>query len=461
MSIPHVTVEQYEFFRRQEVKDALAHLKILVNPHDLSSLLRVITRPSKGIGEVTIHEILKEGSPIGLRLPDLLDKKTMQYGEPFGALLEAFETGSIVVFDVETTGLDFGRDEVIEIAGVKLNRGSPSDKLHAYLRSAALVGESKSIHGYDDRFLDEDGEHPKEVFKRFFDWCADSILVGHNVAFDLGMLEVHSSRLELEFPTRLHFDTYDIAQRLLDLKQNRLSDLAEHLNVDHSPSHRALDDARCTADVLAALMPLLRRDSRLRRSLVKKHGKVFYPLAEKVERWKAVASESRPSELLVFVLSDSGLEAFYKDKPSRMENLAQLQQVFAARDDGSLHPRTALHEMIKFAALAKNIDFLTDSDNRVPVITVHQAKGLEFDTVFIAGAVEGEFPGYLAVRDGKLKEEMRVFYVAMTRARQQLFITGFRRNGRGFSTGPSRFISMMGRENVVYEQSMTNIREEY
>jgi len=458
MSIPHVTVEQYEFFRRQEVKDALAHLKILVNPHDLSSLLRVITRPSKGIGEVTIQEILKEGSPIGLRLPDMLDKKTMQYGEPFGALLEAFETGSIVVFDVETTGLDFGRDEVIEIAGVKLNRGRPSDEFHAYLRSATLVGESKSIHSYDDRFLDEHGEDPKTVFKRFFDWCGESIQVGHNVAFDLGMLEFHSSRLDLDFPMLPHFDTYDIAQRFLDLKQNRLADLAEHLNVGSLPAHQALDDARCTADVLAALVPLLRRDSRLRRSLVKKHGKAFYPLAEKVERWKAVASTARPSELLAYVLSDSGLEAFYKDKPARMENLDQLKQVFAVRDDESLHPRAALHEVIKFAALAKNIDFLSDTDNRVPVITVHQAKGLEFDTVFIAGAVEGEFPIYLAVRDGKLKEEMRVFYVAMTRARQQLYITGFRRNGRGFSTGPSRFISMMGRENVVHEQNMPNIR---
>ena len=73
---------------------------------------------------------------------------------------------------------------------------------------------------------------------------------------------------------------------------------------------------------------------------------------------------------------------------------------------------------------------------------------LQFGKVFIAGAVDGEFPNYFAVRDNQLEEEKRVFYVALTRAKKQLYITGFKSNARGQSLRPSRFIQMMGEENL-------------
>ncbi len=132
----------------------------------------------------------------------------------------------------------------------------------------------------------------------------------------------------------------------------------------------------------------------------------------------------------------------------RIDNFEQLRQVFTFRDDPNLHSETSLREIIKFAILAKNIDFLADTDNRVPIITIHQAKGLEFDIVFIASAVDGEFPNYFAVRDNQLEEEKRVFYVALTRAKKQLYITGFKTNVREQTLRPSRFINMLGEENL-------------
>ena len=84
----------------------------------------------------------------------------------------------------------------------------------------------------------------------------------------------------------------------------------------------------------------------------------------------------------------------------------------------------------------------------MPIITVHQSKGLEFDIVFIAGAVDGEFPSYFAVRDNQLEEEKRVFYVALTRAKKKVYITGFKSNTRGQKLRHSRFIQMLGEENL-------------
>ena len=131
-----------------------------------------------------------------------------------------------------------------------------------------------------------------------------------------------------------------------------------------------------------------------------------------------------------------------------------MRRIFEFKDDPNRHPEVSLREIIKFTALAKNVDFLSDTDNRVPIITVHQAKGLEFDIVFIADAIEGEFPNYFAIQENKLEEEKRVFYVALTRAKNQLYLTGFRSNGRGYQTKPSRFIETLGKENVISSSNL-------
>ena len=84
---------------------------------------------------------------------------------------------------------------------------------------------------------------------------------------------------------------------------------------------------------------------------------------------------------------------------------------------------------------------------RIPVITIHQAKGMEFDRVFLAGAGDNQFPTYnvTKLKDGpekkkKLGEEMRLFYVAITRAKKKLVISWPAVTNSGRRTRPSRFI---------------------
>jgi DNA helicase-2/ATP-dependent DNA helicase PcrA len=456
MNIPHVTVEQYEFFRRQEIKDALAHLKLLLNPHDTGSLLRILQRPTRGIGEVGVRTVLTEGKEAGLRLTDMVDGKTLQSGEPYYALLEAIDSGSICVVDVETTGLDLGRDEVIEIAGVKLVRGKVTEESQEYLRNRLPVGKSELVHGYSDAFLETNGIDAEEGLKSFFDWTKDSVLVGHNISFDHNMITSYAERLGLTSPEFITYDTLNIAHNYFSLPRYRLIDIAKYLQISESPTHKALDDARCTAQVLLAMIPLLRRDRLPRKTLVNKYGKAFQPLGAKISDWQQRMMSNQPAELLNFILTDSGLVEYYAGQRSRLDNLEQLLELFRMRDDEKLHPQIALQEAVKFCALAKNVDFLSGTDNRIPIITVHQAKGLEFDTVFLAGVVEGEFPNYLAFQEGKLDEEKRVFYVGMTRAKQQLYITGFKMNSQGRTIQPSQLISLLGRENVEFDSVFTN-----
>ncbi len=99
------------------------------------------------------------------------------------------------------------------------------------------------------------------------------------------------------------------------------------------------------------------------------------------------------------------------------------------------------NELTNRAALARNLDFLATDDASIPILTVHQSKGLEFDTVIIAGLAEDEFPSYYAKRDLKLEEEKRLFYVALTRAKRHLILSSYRMNDWGHEKPPSSFLT--------------------
>ena len=109
---------------------------------------------------------------------------------------------------------------------------------------------------------------------------------------------------------------------------------------------------------------------------------------------------------------------------SRMENVGELISKVKAfseeREDATLT------EFLAEVALVADIDELDEEQERVLLMTVHGAKGLEFDTVFMAGMEDGVFPGYMALSSGSsedIEEERRLCYVGITRAKRELYIT--------------------------------------
>ncbi|MEW6741847.1 MAG: 3'-5' exonuclease [Planctomycetota bacterium] len=438
--VEHVTVEEFEFFRRQEVKDALARLRLILNPADSGSLHRITLRPPIGIGERTLRKISEEGVPVALRPTDLALARTHLAGEPFAPLLDAWERGEIVVVDVETTGLSPGSDEVVEVAGVRLREGEPVSTFHRYIRPTLPVGESEKVHGYSDAFLRDQGEDPRAVLEEFVAFAREAHLVGHNVRFDLAMLRGHARRLRMGLPIDDWDDTLLLSRRLTHSDRHDLDTLARLFSLALRPSHRALDDAQRTAELLARLVPKLAEGRLARARIVAREGRAFAPLAEKVAAWRAQAETERPADLLAIVLEESALVDHYRREPLRGQHLRDLLVYFRKNDRTDLDPLSSLQDLTGKVALAKNIELLDPDDSRIPVVTVHQAKGLEFDTVFVAGLAEDEFPAYLALRDGAEEEERRLFYVAITRPKRRLFLSWHEVNDRGYRKGRSRFL---------------------
>ena len=141
-----------------------------------------------------------------------------------------------------------------------------------------------------------------------------------------------------------------------------------------------------------------------------------------------VSKEKKLSETILLIIKTSGLEELKKagdDGATRLENAYELS-VFASRYD-HLPPEEAVLNFLSDVALQSDQDEIRDGENAVRLMTVHASKGLEFEVVFIVGLEEGLFP-HQRINEEKIspeeaEEERRLFYVALTRARQKIFLS--------------------------------------
>ncbi len=194
----------------------------------------------------------------------------------------------------------------------------------------------------------------------------------------------------------------------------------------------------------AEQVPLLEAARRLvgTDELKPKPRQALAKFVEDVGRWRSLLDTMPHAELTATILDESGYVAMWKadkspDSPGRVENLKEL--VAALEEYGSLA------EFLEHVALVMENDEKAEAD-RVVIMTLHGAKGLEFDTVFLPGWEEEVFPHSRALDDGGLKgleEERRLAYVGLTRARKRVLIT-FAANRRIYnqwkSQLPSRFV---------------------
>ena len=167
-----------------------------------------------------------------------------------------------------------------------------------------------------------------------------------------------------------------------------------------------------------------------------------------------VALSKKPSELVKFILTRTGIELASKkdaDGEEKLENMRELATV--ARTYDNLPIGEAVESLLSNAALATDQDELQEDKDAVRLMTVHASKGLEFDYVFIAGLEQDLFPhermGKEELTQGQEEEERRLFYVALTRARKKVFLSWAQMRtvyGSQRLNSPSEFIADIGDE---------------
>ncbi len=167
-------------------------------------------------------------------------------------------------------------------------------------------------------------------------------------------------------------------------------------------------------------------------------------LINNFEDWRKASTALTPDDIAAQIIEDSGYFDMLKadksvEAPGRIENLKEL---INSMDDKFAN----LSEFMEHVSLVMDKDDMTDT-NKVMLITLHSAKGLEFNVVFLPGWEEGLFPHQRALDEGgtsALEEERRLAYVAITRARQKLYISmahNRRVYGQWQNNLPSRFLN--------------------
>lgn len=165
---------------------------------------------------------------------------------------------------------------------------------------------------------------------------------------------------------------------------------------------------------------------------------------ETIEKLRLAADSLPVSELLQMLMKDTGYELYLRESGDieRLDNVTELLR-------GVVTQENEFGEMLTLTVFLQGITLLRDSDAEdksdcVKLMTIHTAKGLEFDKVFLVGLTEGVFPSARSLEERKtdaLEEERRLCFVAVTRARKELYLTESEGFGvKGYSKAPSRFV---------------------
>ena len=178
-----------------------------------------------------------------------------------------------------------------------------------------------------------------------------------------------------------------------------------------------------------------------------KAAKACASLRELFEGWRVAGREVPPAELIGAVLDESGYRGELKaentiESESRLENLEEL--INAAREYERVEQEPTLDGFLQEQALYTQQDSLTSEGGSVTLMTLHNAKGLEYDHVFVVGMEEGTFPHARSLDEQNLEEERRLAYVGITRAKKTLTLTHakLRSNwGEREYRMPSRFLA--------------------
>ncbi|MDR0644073.1 MAG: ATP-dependent helicase [Treponema sp.] len=365
--IPYRVVGSLKFYDREEVKDSLALLSVMVNPRDIIAFRRVVNKPSRGVGAVSIDKIIDSAFDGDLlsaarRIAPDLPGKARKGVESF---LKAIEAGCAALNG--DNPMEFLSKEAL------VDESDITAEIRKEQKRRAIKEKAKMANHGGEPSIDNNGRlHAPIGGYKFFsqDWQGD---------LDAPFETIYKGGQYLPDPENLFIKNDD--------KQK--SWVAAHT-----------DDPRSTPDVCT-----LEETA---------NGKIE-------ERFRAGQGLSR---CVVTLVKAAGIADYHlsHDEIAGEQRIANLQELANA---ASLYPATkvGLLEFLEHIELDRSMEEKNREDaNAVTLITLHNTKGLEFRRVIMTGVEQGVFP-----RDDKksedLEEERRLFYVGATRAMDELYFT--------------------------------------
>jgi len=209
---------------------------------------------------------------------------------------------SFVVFDIETTGFGPVKDQIIEIGAVKIIGGKIVDEFSTFVNPEIPIPYViQELTGINDEMV---MEYPTidVILPQFIAFCDDCALVAHNASFDVSFITRKAEKLEVEIDYTV-IDTVGLARILLpDLSRYKLNNVAKALNISLENHHRAVDDAKATAEIFMKFTDMLRDKNINRIDEINNLGKMSPEIIKKMPVFHAI----------ILVQNDIGRVNLYK-----------------------------------------------------------------------------------------------------------------------------------------------------
>lgn len=497
--VEHFKISGSDIFRMDVLKTAKAYLGILKDDFQTAPWAQLISRLTrKNTTLKRIRDYLaKEFPDYGLLPSDLLHYSVENPEEPM-SLLDDFTRaywGELVVFDTETTGLEVGLDDVIQIAARRLKGGRCIETLTLFLETKRTIPKmlgnipNPMVEEYEAAKARGKLLPPALAFKKFLAFVGDAPVVGHNVEYDVNIVNAQyaalKDRMEKVFADGVdlsalprayargellkRYDTLRLSyaleriicreKGLKRLPSHKLKDLIRILGVEGTNSHKADDDVAATEGLLARfyelarplvekqraflMKPSLRNMSRTLRDAVKEIYDEHRDLSFRPQ-------DPEDPAILVQVLREF-IETLpnHTEEPTEIGEIRKKLPLLYAYLDRVLvdkeRSRTLYAQLQRYLVHVNSLKEadLCSSDvvrDRVFLSTVHKAKGLEFENVVIADARDGVYPFFRSNTPETREEDARKFYVALSRAKKTITITWPLENDWGFRCRESPFL---------------------
>lgn len=308
-------------------------------------------------------------------LPNLLSffklpvsSEFLMYGDKSFLVGGQSEEETFVIFDTETTGTNTSLDDIIQIAAIKLDsKFNRIGVFNHYIKTDRDISSSESVHHITKEFLEQNGEELGSVLKQFINFIGNSNLVAHNTYFDKSILLKKLKLSGIPFNENRHWiDTLDIARRIIpqsEVGNYKLETLANVYQFKTSPNHNAMFDVEATVE-LFCLLPTVFKSHPDYKEIAK------HPYYSNFDNIMEVYQDILSYSLYDFIpnLTDFG------DTAKDIFLLSFFTEISQFIADGFSNS-----EIYNYYNDREVIS--TSKSSKVTVSTVHQAKGLEFDTV--------------------------------------------------------------------------------
>lgn len=174
---------------------------------------------------------------------------------------ELCSSGTQVVFDIETTGLEPQKCKITEIGAIKIEGGEITDKFSQLINPGVQIPPNiTELTGITDDMV-ADKPDIAEVLPKFLDFCAGASVVAHNAQFDCGFIRYNAAALGLEFKNHT-IDTLQLSRELFpNERKHSLDAVCRRLGVSLENHHRAVDDATATAEIFLKFSEMRRRNT--------------------------------------------------------------------------------------------------------------------------------------------------------------------------------------------------------